>query len=184
MLSLNRSGSEARCTDQGVDFMPMHSYIYLKPLTWTQEIRYYSHLGNDEGGNLSADCAPSADCDLMLRDGVKLRDFQIIPISFLQEKLEEPKLEAEAIGELWSDEGQTSVNGWLHFEPKNYSALWDQVRTGNYASCQICLGVHRPDDIWKENPLSITSASVTFARKPDTDERLPRKGFFSAASRR
>jgi len=54
--------------------------LHLKPLIWTQEIRHFpgnDDIGDDEGGYLTTTCVPDAKCDLLLKNGARLRDFEI-----------------------------------------------------------------------------------------------------------
>ena len=77
-----------------------------------------------------------------------------------------------AIGGLFFIEEQNFVHGSLYFNSRNFTVLWDQVRSGGYANCRLSLGVKRGEaevegQVWKNGPLSITSASFDFSHPPD-----------------
>ena len=143
--------------------------LYLKALSWCQEIRY--NAGSvDDGGFLTTVCAPDPKCDLRLRTGAYFRHFAI-NLSILQGELKEDKrqnfgLQTGAIGGLWFVEDQNFLHGWLHLRPRNYRAVWDQVRSGGYFGCTVWVGVQPIAEVWQENPLSIVDVSVRFEREP------------------
>ena len=163
------------------------SYLNLKPLRWSQSIDLYPQdaTRNDGYTRIIATCTPTADCALLLRTGARLCDFQV-PIHVLEGKLPDDerrrsKFEIDAIGGLWFADRQVydSVQGWLYLKERIYRALWDQVSHGR-ADCQISLGVTPLyDDIWKDNPLSILSVSLTFDRRPLADQKAQKKGWLS-----
>jgi hypothetical protein len=168
-------------------------YVYLKPIIWSQEIRHYPNndpTKNIEGLYLSVTCAPKANCDILLRNGAKLRDFQI-QFSIVQGELQvnersKSNLLNNAIGGLWFIEDEDFVHGWCFLRSNNYVALWDQVRDGGYVDCAINLGVEpiQQDEVWKDNPLSIVSAAIDFTHKPiadrsDDDQAARKKGWFA-----
>jgi hypothetical protein len=164
--------------------------LHLNPLIWTQEIRHYPNndgIGDDEGGYLTTTCVPHARCDLRLRNGANLRDFEI-ELSILRGEIDsdrrlEFRLLEDAIGGIYFIVDQNFVHGWFHLRPKNYTALWDQVLDGRYEDCALFLGVEPVEDDICGNPLSIVSASLRFQRKPiadkSADQQASRKGLFA-----
>ena len=57
-----------------------HTYLDLKPLTWSQTIGHYPNSDPSkkiEGSGLSLIARATPNCDLILRNRVKLRDFDI-----------------------------------------------------------------------------------------------------------
>jgi hypothetical protein len=166
-------------------------YVSLKPLTWTQSIRQYPSTNsskNVEEPLLSTSCSPEANCDLLLSNGAKLRDFtiqlSIMPGAVSVDDAQRNKFKSDAIGGFWFIQEQGFVHGWFYFKRENFGFVWDQVRTGEYFRCTISLGVDpiQDDDRWRDNPLSIVSASIDFARQsPDkiVDQQPARRGLFS-----
>jgi hypothetical protein len=81
------------------------------------------------------------------------------------------------------------TNGWFPLRGKNYDALWDQVRHGAYARCDIDMWLsplvsEPPNLVWDvDRPVFITAASVRFARTPPLQEPPTqprrRRGLFS-----
>lgn len=93
---------------------------------------------------------PDANCELLLCNGAKFRDFQI-PLHIFHGELQanqdlKSDLVAEAMGGIWFIEEQNFVHGWLYFKSNNFTALWDQVRDGGYIGCKIHLGVEPVQD--------------------------------------
>ncbi len=154
------------------------SYLYLKPLTWAQSIDLHSH--KDEGRTrIRVTCL--ARNDLLLRNGEKLRDFQI-EIVIIEGHLptdhdQKLKFTTNAIGGLWFSGG--SAHGYFYLKPKIYRDLWDQVRDGK-ADCQIDLGVEQDND--DDYPVSVVSASLTFNRKQPPVAQQARKKVGSAGN--
>lgn len=149
------------------------SVLNLKPLSWSQSI---GQNGRQSDGDTSirVTCALTANCDVQLCTGLKLRDF-LIPIAILEGQLptdERSTFENDAaIGGLWFVEEQHFVHGWFYLKSRSYSTLWNQVRDGK-ADCRISLIVTPlHNHIWKHSPLSIANASLDFDRKPPADER-------------
>ncbi len=147
--------------------------IYLRPLVWTQELRSYP----DDLSILRAVSVPHPNCDLILSDGTELKKHEIstgiLSGELTAQRCLEFKLDSKAIGGLWFTGGK--VHGWFYFGSKTFGAVWDQVRTGDYVDCTICLEAGPvQDDAWKSGVLSITSASVDFRRRPyELEERGP-----------
>lgn len=167
------------------------SYVNLKPLMWSQEIRHYPSTKVGEGEEVTiiqVTCAPDAKCDLLLSDGAKIRDHEIsitiIPGEIKADERQKTNLLNQAIGGLWFLEEEDFVHGRFYFKSNNFTALWDQVRDGGYVDCVICLGVDPvQDNIWKGNPLSIVSVAINFSRKSfadkTADEQAARKSWFA-----
>jgi hypothetical protein len=166
-------------------------YIYLKPLTWSQSISHYPNRDPSkkrEGTGLSVVVRPTPDCDVLLSNGAKLRDFtislSIVQGVFPADEHQKANFAKEAIGGLWFIEEQDFLHGWFFFKPDNYAAVWDQVREGRYVDSLITLGVEpvQDDDVWKGNPLSIVTADLRFDRRPIAaadQQKAPRKSFFA-----
>lgn len=150
--------------------------LTLVPLHWAQHIRIYPslHIGEEEGGYLVSICRPHPSCKLRLKSGLFLRDLEL-QFSFIRGKLSHEVrrrdgLSREAIGGLWEIEQITvEIHGWIYLATANFSALWAQVTAGGYERCAIDLMAEGADDndeeLWADNPLSITSADITFNRK-------------------
>jgi hypothetical protein len=123
-----------------------------------------------EGLFLRAVCAPASDCDVVLSDGSKLRDFEV-PIGIVSGELSgEQRLKhqfhAEALGGLWYFEKDKFVHGWFYVASEMHDAMWHQVSVGAYKDCLISLGVQAMEDSkWRTNPLSIVSVSLNFTRQ-------------------
>ncbi len=116
------------------------------PLYWSQHIRTYPslHVGEDEGGYLVSICRPHASCELRLKSGLFVRDFElqfsIIRGRLSDEHRQEAGLSGEAIGGLWASEQLTTeIHGWLYLATANFSALWGQLTAGGYERCAIDL---------------------------------------------
>jgi len=163
------------------------SYLNLKPLRWSQSIELHPRQDatrSDEYTRIIATCMPTAECALLLRTGARLRNFQI-SINVLEGKLPDEerrrsKFEIDAIGGLWFADRQVhdSVQGWLYLKERIYRSLWDQV--SHRADCQISLWISPLyDDIWRDNPLSILSVSLTFDRRPLADQKAQQESWLS-----
>jgi hypothetical protein len=135
--------------------MANSTYLYLKPVEWSQKIvRYPDQV---EGSQLRLSCITLPNSDLLLSDGYKLSDLKI-ELGILQRELrpeDRADLPEKAIGGIW----------WL-------SDFWDQVRDGGYVTCGIDLGIrpvrHTESSgvAWSGNPVSIESADIHFHRAP------------------
>lgn len=153
------------------------SYLYLKPVEWTQTIMRYPSI-TVEGSKLGVTCTTDAKSDLLLSDGYKLSDLKI-ELAIFQGELsakDRERLSEQAIGGIWWIAEQTFVHGWFYLKADDYTAIWDQVRNGGYVACGISLGI-RPvrytesDELaWSGNPVSIETADVFFKR-----ETIPKK---------
>ena len=160
------------------------SIIYLKPLSWHQST---SCRASAQEGDLYiwTRCVPTKECDVVLSNGAKLRDYKIdVGINhgvFKPDDRAKYHLSDEAIGGLKLIVERDYVHGWFYIGSNNYSALWDQVRTGGYADCTIELWVEQVEGATGGDLFSIESASVDFVRKPDApaDERRRKRGFFA-----
>lgn len=95
--------------------------------------------------------------------------FSIIRGRLSHELRQRDGLSREAIGGLWENEQITvEIHGWIYLATANFSALWGQVTAGGYERCTIDLmaeGADNDEELWADNPLSITSADITFNRK-------------------
>ena len=84
--------------------------LILVPLRWSQQIRSFPTLfGEEEGGYLVSICRPRSDCDLRLKNGLFVRDFEL-QFSLIRGKLDDERrqkfrLPATAIGGLWFQQG-------------------------------------------------------------------------------
>jgi hypothetical protein len=118
-------------------------YISLRPIRWSQEIRWYPSI-NVEGRHLRATCTTTD--DLLLSDGQKLRDFEI-ELSIMDGELDpetraKSKLQEAAIGGIWWISDHPSlVHGRFYLKSDARAAIWDQVRAGGYVDCRITLSV-------------------------------------------
>jgi hypothetical protein len=148
-------------------------YISLRPIRWSQEIRWYPSI-NVEGRHLRATCTTTD--DLLLSDGQKLRDFEI-ELSIMDGELDpetraKSKLQEAAIGGIWWISDHPSlVHGRFYLKSDARAAIWDQVRAGGYVDCRITLSVtpvrlKASSFAMDGNPLSVESADVQFTRRP------------------
>jgi hypothetical protein len=161
-------------------------YITLNPLIWHQDIRDYpGTIRDDEEGYLWVTCVADPRCELLLRNGDKLREYKldlgIHSGELTKEERLKPKLESNAIGGLFfADEHSYFVHGWFYLRPKNYRLLWDQVRAATpNTDCKIRLGVGPVDaDVWKSGPLSIFTASVGFSYRTPDQQPIAKRGFW------
>jgi hypothetical protein len=164
------------------------TYISLEPIEWTQEIRDYPSI-NVTGRYLNVICRATANCDVLLNDKIDLRDFQSIPLGILDRESkadERLRLSKEALGGIWYIADGNFLHGWFRLkEPEWFTAVWDQVRDGNYSECDITLSVGPVELartwIWNtDHPLSIDSVAIQFKRKPNkpSDQAKPRRGLF------
>jgi hypothetical protein len=114
---------------------------------------------------------------LKLRNGAKIADYELA-LTILNGEItasdrQKYSLMEEAIGGLWFADDQDLdefLHGWFFMNPTAYAELWEQVRGGGYSNCIFSLGVgpvkgEEGEEIWKNNPLSILSASISFARR-------------------
>jgi hypothetical protein len=125
--------------------------------------------------------------ELKLKNGRSVGDYEIalsiIEGEFPADEYEEKTFSPDAFGGLWYVEDQNFVHGWFYIKQNIYAAIWDQVRTGGYTDCTITLGI-RPETFhaWTENPLSIVSVDVRFARIPFSEiaeqKKPSRKSWF------
>jgi hypothetical protein len=146
--------------------------IYLTPIRWSQQVRRFPKI-KVEGRHLTVTCTTSANSDLLLTDGYRLSDFKIeLAISPGELPVEErERLSEQAIGGIWWIADQAFVHGWLYLSADDYAAVWDQVRDGRYADCQISLGVgpveytEKSEFAWSRNPVCIETADVYFGRE-------------------
>jgi hypothetical protein len=151
--------------------------LILVPLRWSQQIRSFPTLfGEEEGGYLVSICRPS-DCDLRLKNGLFVRDFEL-QFSIIRGKLDDERrqkfrLPATAIGGLWFHEKEEMIHGWLNLAAVNFSTLWEQVTAGGYERCSIQLMGEGADDsdpeLWS-GTLSINDANITFERRAAPDD--------------
>lgn len=149
------------------------TYLYLKPITWTQSIRRYPTI-DVNGPYLSAPCTTKS--VLILSEKLKLSDLQI-NLSILRGTLpdkgrEEGKLSERAIGGIWWISDDNFVHSWFYLPAEDYDAIWEQIKQGDYIDCQITLGTVMEfvksiggEFAWKGNPISVESVEVTFKRK-------------------
>jgi hypothetical protein len=149
------------------------TYLYLKPLTWTQSIRRFPTI-NVNGLYFTAQCTTKS--DLILSDKLKLSDLEI-NLSFLRGALPEKDREKTnlldgAIGGIWWNSDDNFVHGWLYLPDEDYAALWEQINRGDYIDCDVSLGTAMEsvkltggEFAWKGNPISLDSVEVTFKRK-------------------
>jgi len=162
------------------------SYVKLKPVEWTQEIRSSFKI-EGSGRHLRAMC--TAD-ELILSNGSNLRDFSV-HVSLLRGKptaANGSPLE-RGIGQLFylsskADDVSSNdifVHGWYFLTPENYSSIWDQVSDTGYADCLIDLHIgpidySGEDAVWHVGqPLFIDDATIHFTRKHAPEEPQPRR---------
>jgi hypothetical protein len=148
------------------------SYLYLKPVEWSQKVRRYPSL-NVEGPHSTVTCTSRNNSDLLLSDGYKLSDLQI-ELAVFQGELRAKyrgSLPDQAIGGIWWIPEQAFVHGWFYLNADDFAAVWDQVRDGGYVACGIVVGVGRvqytknSEFAWSGNPVSIETAEVYFKRE-------------------
>ena len=149
------------------------TFLYLKPISWRQSIRRYPSI-EANGLYLSAECTTNS--DFILSDKLKLRDLKF-NLSFLRGALpekvrEETKLSEGAIGGIWWLSDDNFVHGWFYLPDEYYTALWDQIKGGDYIECHISLGTVMEfvaftggEFAWKSNPISVDNVEVSFNRK-------------------
>jgi len=122
-------------------------YLRLEPVSWRQEVRDYPTI-NVEGRYLAANCKP--DDNLRLSNNVKLTDLTVdfCILSGDPEDARGRPLEKGVIGDFRFQESPPSddypgmdpfLSGCVFLKPNSYDALWDQVRDGGYATCQITI---------------------------------------------
>jgi hypothetical protein len=174
-------------------------YLRLEPLSWRQEIRYYPTI-TVEGRYLVASCKTIADSHLRLSNNAKLTDLSV-ELSILVGQPVDARGEAlkdGIIGDFQFLESPPSdydprmdpfISACVYLKPDSYSALWDQVRDGGYASCEITISI---DPVKSEGfgwawdvsqRLAISSVALNFTRSPiaqrPADQATPRKSFFA-----
>jgi hypothetical protein len=173
-------------------------YLRLEPLSWCQEIRNYPTI-NVVGRYLAAKCKAAADSDLRLSNNIKLADVTV-ELSILEGEPGDAggKRLDRGIGDVYfravpPSDYEPGIDSFIsvcfYFKSDSYTAVWDQVRNGSYAGCEISISV---DDVKSEGfgwlwdvsqPLTISSAAINFTRKPSADkpagEAPPRRGFFT-----
>ena len=164
-------------------------YLRLEPISWRQEIRDYPTI-NVEGRYLVASCKAAADADLRLSNNAKLTalgiELSILigePVDAKGKPLEHGIGEFRFHGELPPRDdllGMDSfLSGLFYLKPDSYSALWDQVREGGYASCEITISVDPVKSegfgwVWDVGQrLTISSVALNFTRKPIADKPVP-----------
>jgi len=154
--------------------MFLRIHIDLTPVVWTHTL---SHNGATVL-RAQAKCAPSGKCDLRLRNGAKIADYELA-LTILNGEMtasdrQKYALVEEANGGLWFVEDEhvdELIHGWFFMNPNAYAELWEQVRGGGYSSCIFSLEVGpvegaKGEEVWRNNaPLSILSASISFARR-------------------
>jgi len=165
-------------------------YLRLEPISWRQEIRDYPTI-NVEGRYLVASCKAAADADLRLSNNAKLTDLTVElsilvgeqPLDAYDKPLERGIGEFRFHGEMPSRDDLPGMDpflsGLFYLKPESYSALWDQVREGGYASCEITISVDpvksegfgRAWDVSQQ--LTISSVALNFTRKPIADKPVP-----------
>jgi hypothetical protein len=176
-------------------------YLRLEPVSWRQEIRDYPSI-NVEGRYLVANCKPAADNDLRLSNNVKLTDLSV-EFSILIGKPEDARgepLKEGIIGDIRFHElppGDDNpgidpfVSGCVFLKSDSYDALWDQVRDGRYAGCQITISIGPVKSegfgwLWDvSQPLSISTVDINFTRKAIADRPInqapARRSFLAGA---
>jgi hypothetical protein len=114
------------------------TFISFEPTLWTQEITDYPSI-NVAGRILRVNCRATANCHVRLNDEINLRDFKSIPLGILDRKPKaDERLSKEALGGIWYIADQNFVHGWFCLkESEWFTAVWDQVRDGNYSECNI-----------------------------------------------
>jgi hypothetical protein len=161
------------------------TFISFEPIEWTQEIMDYPSI-NVAGRYLRVICRATANCHVRLNDAIDLRDFTIpLGIRDRNSKADE-RLSKEALGGIWYIADQNFVHGWFCLkEPEWFTAVWDQVRDGNYSECNITLSIGPVESegyetwIWTTNhPLSIDSVAIQFNRKTPSNQAKPRRSLF------
>jgi hypothetical protein len=114
---------------------------------------------------------------LRLRNEAKIADYEI-ELTILHGEIaandrQKYTLIEEAIGGLWfvdDEHFDELIHGWFFMKPNAYTELWEQTRRGGYSSCTISLEVgpvegEEDEEVCKDNPPSILSASISFARR-------------------
>ena len=114
---------------------------------------------------------------MRLRNGAKIADYELA-LTILNGEItasdrQKYALVEEANGGLWfvdDEHADELIHGWFFMYPNAYAELWEQVRGGGYSSCIFSLEVgpvegEEGEEVWKNNPLSILSASISFARR-------------------
>lgn len=149
------------------------TYLYLKPITWTQSIRRYPTI-DVNGLYLTAQCTTKS--SLILRDKLNLSDLGI-NLSIMRGALpdkdrETANLSEGAIGGIWWISDDNFVHGWFCLPAEDYAAVWEQIKSGDYIDCDISVGTASEavkfiggEFAWKGNPISLNSAEVYFKRK-------------------
>jgi hypothetical protein len=153
--------------------MFLRIHIDLTPVVWTHTL---SHAGATVL-RAQAKCAPGGKCDLRLRNGAKIADYELA-LTILNGEItvsdrQKYTLIEEAIGGLWfvdDEHVDELIHGWFFMNPNAYAELWEQVRGGGYSSCIFSLEVGpvegaKGEEVWRNNALSILSASISFARR-------------------
>jgi hypothetical protein len=139
------------------------TYLYLKPVTWTQSIRRYPTI-DVNGLYLSARCTTKS--DLILSDKLTLNDleinFSVLEGTLTEEGREKGNLLEAAIGGVWWTSDDNFVHGWVYLPAEDYDAIWEQIKHGDYIDCQITLGTVTESVkfigggfAWKDNPISV-----------------------------
>ena len=116
------------------------AHVRLKPIEWFQEIRHYPQQGGEDR-YLGATCTYSDDSNVRLSTGAKLSEF-LADLSIMDEEPQyaDGKPLEHGIGLLfYHDRPEIAAHtiGWFPLRGKNYDAVWDQVRHGAYAGCDI-----------------------------------------------
>ena len=164
------------------------TYISFEPIEWTQEIRDYPSI-KAKGRYLTVNCRATANCNVRLNGEIDLRDFEAIPLGILDRNSESDEgLLKGALGGIWYIADQDFLQGWFCLkEAEWFTAVWDQVRDGNYLGSNITLSVRpvepRGVQTWTWNtdhPLSIDSVAIQFYREPKkfSNQAKPRRGLF------
>jgi hypothetical protein len=176
--------------------------LRLEPVSWVQEIRDYPSI-KVEGQYLRVSCKPEPGTrsDLRLSNNAKLTDLTAeLGIVAGEQPLDaHGKPLKQGIGDFrfheempLSDDGlpgmDAFLSGFLYLKPDSYLALWEQVRDGDYAGCDITINIGPVKSeglgwVWDVSQhLTISTAAIAFRRtavadKPAT-QAAHRKSFF------
>ena len=95
------------------------SYLYLKSVSWRQEVRHYPGI-KVEGAYLSTTCVPSSDCEILLSNKGEVRNYQI-DLGVLPGELsaeEKPRFLPDAFGGLFFVAAKSRAMGHLRGIPR------------------------------------------------------------------
>ena len=114
------------------------TYLYLKPITWTQSIRRYPTI-DVNGPYLTAPCTTKS--VLILSEKLKLSDLKLTYLFCealcLTKIAKKAKLSERAIGGIWWISDDNFVHSWFYLPAEDYDAIWEQIKQGDYIDCQI-----------------------------------------------